>query len=217
MRSRGGGRLGGQSADRVGEPRRRLRRDGGRRPFGGERRRAETEEPVARAGQPFCEPCRPVLGPAVLGEPPRQLLRGRLGLELGELGVLVREEAAGLQLEQRGDEDEELAAGVEVEAVALGEMLDERDDHLCEIDLAEREARRGGRASGGDRTALRTRRGRGRARRQVLPPSRQASPPTGRGLSGRSSGAAPGRAEAAASSSARPGDPSLLDRAPATR
>ena len=99
----------------------------------GPRRKNRSLEPA----EPLCEPCRPVLGPAVLGEPPRQLLGGRLGLELGELGVLLREEAARLQLEQRGDEDEELAAGVEVEAVALGEMLDERDDDLCEIDLAE--------------------------------------------------------------------------------
>ena len=82
---------------------------------------------------------RRLLRAPVLGEPPRELLGGLLGLELGELGVLLREHRARLQLEQRGDQDEELAAGVEVELAALGEMLDERDHDLGEVDLAQRQ------------------------------------------------------------------------------
>src|SRR5262249_62115833 len=50
----------------------------------------------------------------------------------------LREEPAGLELEQRGDQDEELAARVEVELVALGEPGDESDHDLGEVELAER-------------------------------------------------------------------------------
>ena len=41
----------------------------------------------------------------------------------------------GLELEQRGDEDEELAARVQVELVALGQALDERHDDRGHVDL----------------------------------------------------------------------------------
>ena len=71
----------------------------------------------------------------VLGEAAGQLLGRLLRLELGELGLLVGEEVPRLQLEQRGDQDEELAAGVEIELVALGESLDERDDDAGHVDL----------------------------------------------------------------------------------
>ena len=105
-----------------------------------ERRRAEAEEAVALGLEPVGEPCGRLLRAAVLGEATGELLGGLLGLELGELGVLVGEEATRLQLEQCRDEDEELAAGVEVELVALGETLDERDDdpgdvHLRQVEL----------------------------------------------------------------------------------
>ena len=76
-----------------------------------------------------------MLHPAVLGEAPRELLGGLLRLELGELGLLFGEQVPGLQLEQRRDQDEELAAGVEIELVALGEPLDERDDDPGHVDL----------------------------------------------------------------------------------
>ena len=71
----------------------------------------------------------------VLGEAPRQLLGRLLRLELGELGLLVREERARLQLEQRGDQDEELPARLEIELVALGQPLDEGDDDRGHVDL----------------------------------------------------------------------------------
>src|SRR5690242_4852546 len=73
-----------------------------------ERRRAEAEEAVALGGQPLAQPGGRLLGAPVLGEPPRELLRGLLRLELRELGRLVREQRARLQLEKRRDEDEEL-------------------------------------------------------------------------------------------------------------
>ena len=76
-----------------------------------------------------------MLHPPILGEAPRELLGRLLRLELGELGLLVGEEMTRLELEQRRDQDEELAAGVEIELVALGESLDERDDDPGHVDL----------------------------------------------------------------------------------
>ena len=94
---------------------------------------------VAPLLEPLAQELRRLLRAPVLGEPPRELLGRLLGLELGELGVLLGEHRARLQLEQRRDQDEELAAGVEVELAALGEVLDERDHDLGEVDLAERQ------------------------------------------------------------------------------
>ena len=102
-----------------------------------ERRRAEAEVAVALRREPLAQPRRRLLRAPVLGEPPRELLGGLLGLELGELGVLVGEEPARLQLEQRRDQDEELAARVEVELLPLGEPLEERDDDAREVDVAQ--------------------------------------------------------------------------------
>ena len=104
-----------------------------------ERRRPEPEEPVALGCEPLGQPPGRVLHAAVLLEAPRELLRGLLGLELGEVGVL-REQAARLQLEQRSDQHEELTADLEVELFALGEPLDEGDDdprhvHLGQVEL----------------------------------------------------------------------------------
>ena len=95
---------------------------------GGERRRTEAEVAVALGGEPLAQPAGGLLHAPVLGEPPRELLGRLLRLEIGELGLLLGEQVACLQLEQRGDEDEELAARIEVELVALGQALDERDD-----------------------------------------------------------------------------------------
>src|SRR5207248_2427211 len=61
------------------------------------------------------------------------------GPELGELCLLLGEEAARLQLEERREEDEELAARLEVELVALGEPRDEGDDDLRQVELGERQ------------------------------------------------------------------------------
>ena len=101
----------------------------------GPRRKKRSRAPSSRSASH----AGALLRAAVLGEPARQLLGRLLGLELGELGLLVGEERARLQLEQRRDQDEELAARVEVELVALGEVLDEREHDLGEIDLAQRQ------------------------------------------------------------------------------
>ena len=125
-----------RSAQRGGELLRILRGEpalGPRR----ERRGREPEEAVALGREPLGEPAGGVLHAPVLGEPARQLLGGLLRLEVGELVRLLGEEAARLQLEQRGDEDEELPARVEVELLALGEPLDERDDDPGDVDLRE--------------------------------------------------------------------------------
>src|SRR4029079_6270752 len=53
------------------------------------------------------------------------------------VGCLLGEEPAGLQLEERGDEDEELAAGLEVELVPLEEVLDEGEDDPRHVDLSQ--------------------------------------------------------------------------------
>ena len=100
-----------------------------------ERRRAEAEEALALVREPLAQPGRGLLHAPVLGEAPCELLGRLLGLELGELGVLLREELARLDLEQRRDEDEELAARVEVDLVARGQVLDERHDDGRDVDL----------------------------------------------------------------------------------
>ena len=97
--------------------------------------RAGTSGPAPSASR-SSEPGGCLLHPPVLGEPSRELLGGLLRLELAELGGLVREQRARLQLEQRRDEDEELAAGLEVELVTLGHALDEREDDRRDVDLA---------------------------------------------------------------------------------
>ena len=146
-----------------------------------ERRRPEPEMQVAALVEPLAQEPRRLLRAPVLGEPARELLGRLLGLELGELGVLLREHRARLQLEQRADQDQELAARVEVELAPLGEMLDERDDDRPRGRSRGAAAPRGGRARAAGRTAPRTRRGpaRARARRRASP--RRVLAATGRG------------------------------------
>ena len=90
--------------------------------------------------QPLGQPAGRLLHAPVLGQPPCQLLRGLLGLELRQLRRLVLEEPARLQLQQRRDEDEELAAGIQIQRVALGEPLEEAHDdpgdvHVRKVDF----------------------------------------------------------------------------------
>ena len=100
-----------------------------------ERGRPDAEVAVALAGEALREPGGRLLHAAVLGQAPRELLRRLLGLELGELRLLVREQRARLQLEQRRDQHEELAAGLEIELVPLGEPLDEGDHDRGHVDV----------------------------------------------------------------------------------
>ena len=76
---------------------------------------------------------------AVGGEALGQLLRGVLGVEALEVELLVREEPARLQLEQRGRQDQELAARLQVELVPLGQALDEGEDDLGDVDVSQLE------------------------------------------------------------------------------
>ena len=129
-----------------------------------QRRRPEPEEPVALTFQPLREPGRSLLRAPVLGQPARQLLRRLLGLELGELGLLVREQPTRLQLEQGRDEDEELAAGLEVELAALREPLARTRPRSRPRPPRPGRAPPSAPASGAGRTGLRRRRGPARAR-----------------------------------------------------
>ena len=121
-----------------------LRRDAGlgaRR----ERRRAEPEVAVVLSLQPLQQPPSRLLDPAELLQPPGQLLRRLLRVEVGKLDLLLREELARLQLEQRADEHEELAAGVEIEPFPFGKMLDEGDHDVGDVDVRAAPAPRAGR------------------------------------------------------------------------
>src|SRR5207245_3226608 len=89
------------------------------------RGRPDAEVAVALGLEPLAQPRRRLLHPPVLGQPPSELLRRRLRLELRELGRLLREQPARLQLEQRRDEDEELAARVQAELVPRRQPLEE--------------------------------------------------------------------------------------------
>src|SRR5439155_8334571 len=102
-----------------------------------ERRRPHPKEAIALGVETLRQPGRRLLRAAVLGETARELLGRLLGPELGQLGLLVGEERARLQLEQPRDEDEELPDRVEVELVTLDETLHERDDDRRDVDLRE--------------------------------------------------------------------------------
>src|SRR5439155_24444004 len=102
----------------------------------GDRRRAEAEPAVPLPPEPFEEPGRGLLHPPILGQPARELLRSLLRLELIELGRLLREQRTRLQFEQRRDEDEELAAGLEVELVSFRQAFQEGEHDAGHVDLA---------------------------------------------------------------------------------
>jgi hypothetical protein len=128
-------RLGREQPQRSRERPRLLRRDprlGLRR----ERRGPEPEVAVLLGGEPVHQPAGRLLHPPVVLEPAGQLLRGLLRVEVGELDALLGEELPCLQLEQRADEEQELAARVEVEPLTLCHALDERDDDLGDVDVA---------------------------------------------------------------------------------
>ncbi len=125
------------ASQRVGERGRVLRREP---PLGSrcERRGPEPEPAVALRREPLDEPGRGLLHPPVLGEAACELLGGLLRLEPVELGGLVGEEPTGLQLEQRRDEDEELAARLEIELVSasLRACSTKGEDDRRDVDLA---------------------------------------------------------------------------------
>ena len=60
-------------------------------------------------------------------------LGGRRRIEILQVDVLTGEQGARLELEQGRDEDEELAAGLEVELFPLGKPFHERQDHASHV------------------------------------------------------------------------------------
>ena len=64
-----------------------------------------------------------------------QLLGGLAGLEVEQLVVLARQHEPRLQLEQRGDQDEELGRDLEVELAARLEEVEVGDDDVGQLDL----------------------------------------------------------------------------------
>ena len=100
-----------------------------------QRRRPEPEVPVRLGIEPFREPrCRRLHAPVRL-EALRQLLRGLFGAQVGEICRGLREELAGLDLEHRPYEDEELPARLEIEPALVLEPLGERRDDVGHLDL----------------------------------------------------------------------------------
>jgi len=84
--------------ERAQRRRQRLRLLRGQPPFDPRRKRcgAEPEVAVALLLEPLGEPRCRLLGAPVLGEAPRELLSGLLGLEIRQLRLLVGEEPARL-------------------------------------------------------------------------------------------------------------------------
>ena len=67
--------------------------------------------------------------------PREQLLGGLAGLEVEQLLVLARQHQARLQLEQRGDQDEELGGDLEVELAAGLEVVEVAEHDVGQLDL----------------------------------------------------------------------------------
>ena len=105
------------------------------------------------------EPAGRLLHPPVLLQPAGELLGRLLRVEVAELDLLLTEQLPCLQLEQRPDENEELAAGVEVDRAGARrwkrrrqsrrrpagrhrlrrcrwQPLDEGDDDVGDVDIA---------------------------------------------------------------------------------
>ena len=125
--------LDGQGRDRLDEAQRLLRAEPPL-PHRCRRCRADPEVALALAVEPLAQPDRCVLHPPILGEAPRELLRRLLWLELessasssGKRWRAFSSSSAAIRTE--------LAAGVEIELVALRESLDERDDDPGHVDL----------------------------------------------------------------------------------
>ncbi len=101
-------------------------------------RRRERSAAVAHALLPS-QPCPEVLGSAAvalrLEHAREQLLGGLTRLEVGELVILARQHEARLELQQRGDQHEELRGHLEVELAAPVEVIEVGDDDLRELHL----------------------------------------------------------------------------------
>ena len=76
---------------------------------------------------------------AVLEHPREQLLGRLLGRQLELVLLGSRQQQARLELEQRGDQDEELGRRLEVELALLFDVLEIGDHDLAQLDLGERD------------------------------------------------------------------------------
>ena len=87
------------------------------------------------AGQPRGEVLRGA--PVALGleHPGEQLLGGLAGLEVLQPVVLARQHEPRLELQQRGDQDEELGGDLELELAARVEVIEVGDHDLGELDF----------------------------------------------------------------------------------
>ena len=206
----GCGRLDGERPDHLGERLRGLRAELGLGPRRRERRRAEPEVTVAGGLEARREPLGALLRAPVLGEPPRELLGRDLGLELGELGVLLGEErlapsaraaprsARGTRRTRRGRAGR-APRGAARNAITISARSTSRSGSSSRrTSVSSR--------SNGPSNASRSRSSSPTVRAVPLI-ARQASPATGRGLSGRPSSAAPGRAGVAVSTLGGPSPP----------
>ena len=105
--------------------------------LGGQRRRAV--EVAAAVGEQLGEVGGGVAVAAVLEHPREQLIRRLLGAELDQLLLRGRQQQPRLELEQRGDQDQELGRRLEVELALLLDVLEVGDHDLTELDLGERD------------------------------------------------------------------------------
>ena len=118
-------------SERAQSSRQRFRLLGSERTLGHgrERRRSEAEEAVGLGVELVLEPARGGAEAPVLGQELGELARGVVGVEVLERHLfLLREEPARFQLQERGDEDEELAVHLEILAALLQECEDDLDD-----------------------------------------------------------------------------------------
>ena len=126
-----------QPAERRAEPRRVVGRLGAAQrlaPQLGGSGAARYSSRLARRG---ARPASHRAAEARVGQHPlQQLLRRLGGRQLVELlDLLARQHQPRLELEQRGDQDEELGRGLEVELVARLQVVEVGDDHLGQLDL----------------------------------------------------------------------------------
>ena len=102
-----------------------------------ERRRAEAEVAVRLGVELLLEPARGSAEAPILRQPLGELARSVVGIEVLERHLLfLREEPARLQLEERGDEDEELAVDLQI---ADRRSLQKRQHDLDDLDVRELE------------------------------------------------------------------------------
>ena len=85
--------------------------------------------------EPFPEPAGGRLVARVLEHPREQLVGGLLGLHVEPFVFLAREHQPRLELEQGGDQHQELGGGLQVELTGRLEVVDVGEDDLRQVDF----------------------------------------------------------------------------------